>query len=131
MANTQENLIDQQIFKAKSIALSTSATSQVIDISKIKLIGNVTIQIEITGTGTAKVEWSQSNNYNSDDGTGDFVLPVSGFSVVTGFTVTSGTDSDGKDLLNIPMFNSKAFKIIVTETGGANAVVVSAWLSMQ
>ena len=133
MSDGNETIRMIKIIDDATIAASGVLTSRAIDSSEFKITGNVTLQVEVTGTGTCKFEYSQSNNYVpvSEGGGGDFVKPVSGFSILTGFTSGSGTDTDGKDLANINMFVSEAFKIICTETGTANSVTVNAWLSMQ
>ena len=41
------------------------------------------------------------------------------------------TDTDGKDLLNVPAFNSEALKFYVEETGGAATATINAWVSIQ
>ena len=129
MADNRDNLHRQQIFKNKTVSVGTPELSQVVSISDQKLVGNLTLQIEVTGTGTADVFYRVSNNYDSRDGIGDFVKPVSGFTVFSAFSVTSGTDADGKDHANISMNNAEAFKLEVTAT--TNPIVISAWLSMQ
>lgn len=131
MADDNSNLRRQQIFKDVTILAGGNKTSQIIDISEYKLVGNVTLQIEVSGDGTAKFEFEQSNDYDAQTKTGTFVLPVSGFSIVTLFTKTSGTGANGKDLLNVPMFNSEAFRIKCSETVSANSITVTAWLNMQ
>lgn len=129
MADNRDSLRRQQIFKTITVTPGTPKLSQVVSISEQKLVGNLTLQIEVTGTGTADVFYRVSNNYDKRDGTGDFVKPVSGFNIYNTFSVTSGTDSDGKDHANITMNNAEAFKIEVTAT--TNPIVISAWLSMQ
>jgi len=129
MADNRDNLRKQQIFKNLTVVVGTPALSQVVSISDQKLVGNLTLQIEVTGTGTAAVDYRLSNSYDERTRTGDFVKPVSGSAIFSAFSVTSGTDSDGKDHANIPMNNAEAFKLEVTAT--TNPIVISAWLSMQ
>lgn len=131
MANTQENLIARQIFKNKVIALGSTEISQAIDVEQEKLIGNLTVQIELTGTGTLELQVEQSNNFDKETGAGDWVKSSDGHIIVSGFTVTSGVSGDGKDLLNIPIFNSKFFRIVPIETGAANPITLNAWLNLQ
>jgi len=133
MANDNDSLLFLPIIKNKTIATSGIFTSEAIDIQALKLRGDITLQVEVTGDGTCKFEFSQSNNFiaNGPNAGGDFQKPVDGFAILDSFTKTSGTDSDGKDVANVSMFNSQAFKIICTETGGADSVTVDAWLSMQ
>lgn len=131
MSNFLDNLDYLKIIDNKTLPLSGSYTSAPISTNDRKLKGAITLQLGVTGTGTVKVEFEQSNNFNPADGTGDWIKPVSGYTIVTGFTAASGTGTNGKDLLNVPMLNSQYFRILATETGGANSVVVNSWLSMQ
>jgi len=132
MADDNNNLRMLKMISNKTIAASGVYTSKPYDVSAKKLIGNITVHLKVTGTGTMKLEWSQSNSFDpQENSTGTFVLPVSGSEITNSFTVTSGSGSDGEDLINIPLFNSQYFKLIATETGGANSVVVDAWVSLQ
>jgi len=131
MANNEHDIKTYPLIDKKSIAASGSFTSDIINLEDIKAEGNITIQVEVTGTGTATIEFEQSNSFNTTDLTGDFVKPSSGSSIVTGFTVTSGSGSNGKDLFNVPAFNSKVLRMVITETGTANAIIVSMWVSIQ
>lgn len=131
MADGNGGMVLLQVIKNKTIASSGVFTSDPINLQEIRVEGSLSLQVEVTGDGTAKFEFSQSNTYNPHDGTGDFVKPVSGFGILTGIDDSAGTGSDGKDTGNINAFVSKAMKIICTETGTSNAVVVNAWLCMQ
>jgi len=125
MANDNDSLLLLKVIDNKTIAASGTFTSRVIDIQALKLKGDITLQVAVTGDGTCKFEFSQSNDGVS------FIKPVDGFAILSSFTKTSGTALDGKDVANVSMFNSQSFKIICTETGGANSVTVDAFLSMQ
>ena len=131
MADNVDYLNRLKIIDNQTIALSTTFTSDIVPIVGQKLLGSVTLQIILTGDGTGKFQFSQSNNYLKETDTGDFIIPSSASDIVTAFTKASGTDTDGKDIINIPMFNAQAFKILCTETVGANSITVDAWLSMQ
>jgi len=131
MADFNDNVISIKNIDAQTIVASGSFTTKAINVDLRKLMGNITLQVKVTGTGTAKFEWEQSNNFVPETGVGDWVKPVSGFSIATGFTATSGTATNGMDLLPLPMYNSQFFRVVVTETGGVNPIVVNAWLSMQ
>jgi len=132
MAGGSDTIKNYKMIDNKTIAAGGNYTTRnIIDLSAMKAEGNITLQIEVTGDGTAKVEWLQSNNWEPSDKTGDFVRPVSGYQVVTGFTKTSGTNGNGKDLLNVPAFNSEALKFYVEETGSANSITINAWISIQ
>lgn len=131
MANDNDTLRGQKIIDNKTIAASGTFTSREIDINDFKLRGDITLQVKLTGDGTATIEFEQSNNFVPTTGSGDFVIPSSGGSITTGFTKTSGSASDGKDLFDLAMFNSQFFRIKVTETGAANSITLDGFLSMQ
>ncbi len=131
MANDNDTLRSQKIIDNQTIAAFGTFTSPIININDYKLLGDVTLQVSLTGDGTVKIEFEQSNNFDTNGATGDFVIPSSGGLIVASFTKTSGSASDGKDLFDLSMFNSQFFRIKVTETGGANPVVINNWLSMQ
>lgn len=109
---------------AEAIIASGSWTSDAIDIKYTN--GTYSIYLELTGDGTAKVEYLLSN-----DGGTTYIDPVSGTDIVTGFTKTSGTGSDGKDILGFDTEVSPSVKIKITETGGVNPVTVKCILAAQ
>lgn len=110
------------LFSAVTIAAGQSAEIT-IDLDPYKPTGIFALQLTLTGTGTAKGECLSSIN-----GT-DFVEPTGEDDIFSGFTAASGTS--GKDIFSFTPKLSKKIKIKITETGGANAVVVSAWLAVQ
>lgn len=131
MADNNDNLNRIKIIDNRTIAASGTFTSQPVNMLERKLVGNVTLQITLIGMGTGRFRFSQSNDFQNIENPGNFVFPSSASDIVTAFTNTSGAEGDGEDIINLPMFNSQAFKIVVTETGTANSITVNAWLSMQ
>jgi len=116
-------VIVDEIFKSKTISASGNATYNV-NLRRMNAEGFFSIQIEVTGDGTVKVEYLESNN-----GGTDFIDPED--DIVTGFTSSSGPDSDGKDLFSFEPNLCGMVQIKITETGGADPVVVNAWLAVQ
>lgn len=131
MANNEHDLKSWKLIDNKQVAISGTIVSEPINFEALKAEGNITIQVEVTGSGVVSFEFELSNNFVKNTGAGDFVKPVSGFSLVTGFSSGSGTGTDGKDLINVPAFNSKWIRFSITETGAAAVANISVWPSIQ
>lgn len=115
-----------QIWSSESIDASGSDTSDmIVDLAQIKPVGHFSLQITLTGDGTAKFEYLVSN-----DGIA-YVESSNATDIVTGFTKTSGNGSDGKDLIPFSPEVSRYLKLKVTETGGASAITVTSVLAIQ
>lgn len=115
----------KKIFSSVTVAASGSAISSAIDLGGLSTTGHFSLQIELTGNGTAKVEFLLSNNGV------DFMEPTGSADIVTGFTKTSGPGSDGKSLISFGPILGRQIQIKLTETGTSNSIVVSAWLAMS
>ena len=121
--DTGKSIFTEKIFDGEVVAASGTALSRVFDLSQAG--GQFSIQLELTGDGTAKVEWIGSN-----DGV-DFIKPNNASDIVTAFTKTSGPGSDGKHIYGFNVSLVKSMKIKITETGGANSVTVTATIAIQ
>ncbi len=108
-----------KIFDEVEIAASASALSSAIRLANAK--GFFSLQMEITGDGTVKVEYLPSNNKT------DFVASENGSEIATALTKTSGTG--GKVFFSFQVDVAKEIKLKITETGGANGNTISAWLN--
>jgi len=117
---------DMRLFLSKSIAASQNAVSSVIDLSAFSLDGFFGCQVALTGDGTAKVQWGVSI-----DGTNFIYSDAVSDDIVTAHTKTSGPGSDGKDIYQFSPTTARWLKIKVTETGGANGIVVTVDIAMQ
>jgi len=113
----------KEVFTAEEVPASGSALSSVIDLSASG--GQFSLQIELTGNGTGKLEWLGSN-----DGT-DYIKPNNASDIVTAFTKTDGPDGDGKHIYSFNVSLVKFLKIKITETGGVNTVTLTASLAIQ
>ena len=113
------------IFDAETIAAAADSTTDAIDLNKYRPEGYFSLQVTLTGTGTAKIEYLLSNNGD------DYLEPSSGEDIVTAHTATSGPGADGKDIYVFEPEMARFMKIKVTETGGATAVVVTITLTVQ
>ena len=113
------------LFDAETIALSADSTSDAIDLNKYRPEGYFSLQVTLTGSGTAKIECLQSNNGD------DYLVPSGGEDIVTAHTVASGPGADGKHIYRFYPKPVRYMKIKVTETGGANAIVVTIRLAVQ
>lgn len=128
MADGIGNMVKQPLTLPSSIVASGSFTTPPIETFKHNLEGNISLQFKVTGTGTLKVEWLLSNDW--DGVTGTFVIPSSETAPVTLFGSSSG-DGTGNDFVNLPMDNNQAFKLKFSEDGTSNAITVTATLNMQ
>lgn len=120
----QKSITNTTIFTAEAILASASSTSDAIDISMVE--GFFSLQIAVTGDGTAKFEYLASN-----DGTTFITQTAAGDVITSGFTKTSGPGSDGKDIVTFEPELCKFIKIKCSETGGAAAIAVTATIAIQ
>ena len=110
-----------ELFNEEALTAGASIETDVIDVAAYAIEGYFSLQLLVTGLGTIKVEYEVSNNGKI------YVVQVDAADVIaSGFTATSGPGSDGKDLISFEPEPAKLMKILITETGGANAVAVSA-----
>ena len=110
---------------AVTIAASGNSASTQIPLNGKADLGYFSIQVQVTGDGTAKFEYQLSNNDT------DYIEPASATDIATGFTKTSGPGSDGKDIFTFQPEIGERLKIKVSETGGANSITVSVWIAIQ
>lgn len=106
------------VFSAEAVLAGANASSDIIELSEFD--GFASLQWLITGDGTAKFEVLSSND-------GSNFLDVND-DIITGQTKTSGPGSDGKNMCVFTLMPSRSCKIKVTETGGAQAIAVTAYL---
>ena len=113
------------VFNAQSTAASGTSSSSAIDLARFQSLGSFSLQVAVSGTGTAKFEYLVSN-----DGV-NYLEPTGASDIATGITATSGPGADGRDIYYFEPKMARYLKLRVTETGGANAVVVTAYLAIQ
>ena len=118
-----KEILTEEIFTAEAVTAGSSATSSAFDLNLTG--GQFSLQIEVTGDGTAKLEWLGSN-----DGV-DYVKPNNANDIVTAFTKTDGPGSDGKHIYSFNVSLVKFLKIKITETGAADSVTVTATQAIQ
>ncbi|MCP4712229.1 MAG: hypothetical protein GY869_26705, partial [Planctomycetes bacterium] len=104
------------IFSAETVAASGTASSRQFNLSEKN--GDMSVSYTITGTGTATIDYLMSN----DDVT--YTVPDGATSIIAGATA-------GSDLVAFFPEFAKFIKIRVTETGGANAITITAIIAMQ
>ena len=114
-----------RLLNAATIAANGSSTSASIDLRNIAQNGLFSIQLALTGDGTAKVEYQVSNNNSI------FIEPASASDIASGFTKTSGPGGDGKGFYSFEPEPCGFLKIKVTETGSAQAVAVTLDIAIQ
>jgi hypothetical protein len=116
-----------KLFDAQSIAASANASqpAEGIDLQRFAQNGFFSLQYLITGTGTCRIEYNLSNDGST------YIEPTSSTDIGSSLVATSGPGGDGKDILTFSPELARYLKIKVTETGGAQAVVVTIWIAMQ
>jgi len=105
-----------KIFDSVEIAASGVSTSAAQNLNGT--IGYQSLQYAVTGSGTVELTFQVSN-----DGV-TFSTPPDAAVIISGVTVGTG-------LVQIEMTTiAKYIKIIATETGGADSVTITIWLSV-
>lgn len=110
---------------AVTIDASGSSSSDAIDLQRRGIDGYFSVQVNISGSGTAKVEYLLSN-----DGV-TYIEPTSASDITSGFTATSGPGSDGNGFFSFQPEPARYMKIKVTETGTASSIVATVTLMMN
>lgn len=123
MSNNFVKIINR--FSAEPVAASASLISEKINLMDLAQYGFFSLQLTVTGDGMAKVEYLCSNNGS------DFIKPVGADDIVSGFTKTSGPNSDGKGFYSFYPEPCGWMKIRVTETGGVSAIAVTLNIAIQ
>ena len=114
-----------KVFNAVTVAASGTSLWSGIDLNQVRPDGYFSLQVAVSGDGTAKFEYLISND-NSN-----YLEPSSAADIAAGITKTSGPGSDGKDIYSFNPEMARYLKIKITETGGANSVTITAWLAIQ
>lgn len=119
--------------EARTLAASGVDYSPMFEMKQFKAVGFFSLELEMTGDGTLKVEYLLSNKANPV--IGDFLKPTGVSDIITAFTKTTGPGSDGHDLYQFPVAGEAIFaKWIVlkfTETGTSDGVVVNYYPNIQ
>lgn len=123
MSNNFVKIVNR--FSEEPVVAGGSLISEEINLMDLAQYGFFSLQLTVTGDGTAKVEYLCSNNDS------DFIKPIGADDIVTGFTKTSGPNSDGKGFYSFYPEPCGWMKIKVTETGGANAIAVTLNIAIQ
>jgi hypothetical protein len=108
-----------KIFDAEEIALSGNALSVAIDLREIANNGYFAIHYITTGTGTTKFEY-----LFAPVKAGTYIEPAGATDIGATLAAGSGIKSFSPEL-------GPFMKIKATEDGGANAIVVTAWIHIQ
>ena len=111
------------LLNAQAISASGTYTSSTVNLTNAE--GLISLQIELTGPGRASIVYQTSN-----DGT-TFAEPEGVTAVVSGFTATSGGSANGKAMEQISVEFAKYMRVLVTETGGAEAIAVTLKMAVR
>lgn len=121
--DTNLPIITKRLFNAERIGVGSSSTSEVINLQNAKTNGFFAVQLTMTGDGTLGLVYEISI-----DGT-NFVQPTGFTAITTTFSKTSGTGSDGKDII---AFNPELYIAIrLKATATTDDIVLTATLCMQ
>lgn len=116
-----DRILTNQIFLSQTVVPGTPIKSGSISLCEVKGNGYFSVQLEVTGEGSLKLDYELSI-----DGV-NYVTPVSADSIVTGFLKTSGTA--GKDIISFNPELATAMRFVATATS-AN-IVLNTMLCMQ
>jgi hypothetical protein len=114
-----------QIWGAETILASANVESQSFALDWYHLQGFFSLHIQLSDDGAGDFQYGIGNDkatwlYSSDPGD----------DIVTGMVKTDGPGTDGNQIYSFDPPVSGYIKFKVTETGGADPIVVSAWLAM-
>lgn len=99
-------------------AINNSVTEAIIEVARIQSVGNISLQVFVTGAGSSVTfTYQLSNDYEAETKVGRFTTPASGNALET-ITATTGSG-----FFAVSTVNCQAIKIIATETLSQAAVV--------
>jgi len=114
-----------KLFDAVTIEAGQSAESAVQHIQQIADEGRFSIYLELTGDGTAKVEYVLAHDGDN------YLTPTSATDIAADFTSGSGPGTNGKDIFQFSPELAPDMKIKITETGSLNSIIVTVILAVQ
>lgn len=127
MARGTNLIFTKRVLSAVSISASANTTTEKIDLNGLASNGIFSVQYTITGDGTAKIEYLLSN----EDAATNMIEPSTATDIGSSLTKTTGPGSNGKDLIPFEPECARWLQLKVTETGGANGVVVTLDIAIQ
>ena len=116
-ANGEREIKVYSAFSDVTIASGQAAESDIIDLKWLQINGSMTLQLELTGSGTAKIE-----ALTSIDGISYIKASGQGY-ITSSFNATGGEDSNGKDILPVEIYLARYLKLLITEIGSSEIVV--------
>lgn len=115
----ENQITTTRLLTAHSLAASAVKDSGAVDLRHIMDNGRLSVSYTITGTGTVKLEYLAAPTKD-----GPFIEPAGASDIGTGLTVGSGSFAFTPIL-------TPFIKIRATETGAANAAVLTLDLNVQ
>lgn len=109
-------IYETELFSSVSSILASANETEVVEVAKFPTDGLFALAVDITGEGTAKIEYLCEVN-------GTYVVPDGAVDIVTAHVKTSGTG--GKNYYSFSPPVCKRLQIKITETGGASALTVT------
>ncbi|MBI5846072.1 MAG: hypothetical protein HZB23_15550 [Deltaproteobacteria bacterium] len=123
MANAAATTGVVTLLNAQAISAGDTYTSSTVNLTNAE--GLISWYIELTGDGTASFVYQTSNDGVS------FAEPEGVTAVVSGFTKTSGGSANGKAMEQISVEFARYMRVLVTETGGAEAIAVTLKMAVR
>ncbi len=107
----------------KALGASESFTGAPVDMSGME--GYASVQAKISGNGTAKITYQVSHDGHA------WATPEGAPDVLTGITKTSGPESNGIVAAQFNPVLAPWMRLVITETGGASAVLATVALTIK
>ena len=115
----------KKCFDGEVVAASGDATSVIYDLGSLSTTGYFSLQVALTGDGTATIEYELSNdNVN-------FMVPTGSSEIITGLVKTTGPGSDGQNIYDFGPILSRFMRIKLSETGTSDSITLTAFLAIS
>ena len=117
-----------KVFTSAAIGASGTATSQAYDLQQLNASGFFSLDMTLVGDATIKCEYQTTSTVTNNVPSG-FNEPISASDILTGFTKTSGSGSDGTSSFSFAPIPARYLNILCTETGTSNSGTLTSVLN--
>jgi hypothetical protein len=125
MMGEYRDIYVKKCFDGEVVAASGDATSVIYDLGSLSTTGYFSLQVALTGDGTATIEYELSNdNVN-------FMVPTGSSEIITGLVKTTGPGSDGQNIYDFGPILSRFMRIKLSETGTSDSITLTAFLAIS
>jgi hypothetical protein len=104
------------MFEDEEISAGGTATSPEIDVNSMRPLGNFASQLKVTGSGTVTL---------------DLYLSINGDDYVNYYSLYEDQGATAGMIENHAFAVCTKFKVVATETSGADSATVSHWIGVQ